>query len=85
MWRKMEKLGIRKERLELEWVSASEGIRFQQAMEKMEQVRQSVTSEEIHQTRQILAARKEQENNRRRRRNQKNREVSCALCNAAHD
>ncbi len=44
MWRKMEKRGISREQLQLEWISASEGIRFQQAMERMEKIRQSVVA-----------------------------------------
>jgi heterodisulfide reductase subunit A2 len=51
MWRKMEKRGIRKERLQLEWISASEGIRFAQAMENMERIRKTVTPEETIETR----------------------------------
>jgi heterodisulfide reductase subunit A len=53
--RKMEKLGIRPERLQLEWVSAAEGIRFARLMEDMENLRRGVTPEEIEQTVQILA------------------------------
>ena len=56
MWRKMKKLGLREERLQLEWISASEGIRFQQTMEKMERIRKTVTAEEIAQTKKILSA-----------------------------
>jgi heterodisulfide reductase subunit A len=47
IWKKMEKLGLRTERLGLEWISAAEGLRFQQVMERMEQIRKSVTPEEI--------------------------------------
>ena len=54
MWKKMGKKGIRKECLQLEWISAAEGIRFQQAMEKMKEIQKSVTLEEIAQTRDIL-------------------------------
>ena len=50
MWKKMEKMGLRPERLQLEWISAAEGIRFKQVMDKMEQLRQSVTPEEIEET-----------------------------------
>ncbi len=42
--------GIRKERLQLEWVSAAEAQRWAQVMRDMEEVRQSVTSEEIEAT-----------------------------------
>ncbi|WP_035274205.1 CoB-CoM heterodisulfide reductase HdrA2 [Desulfogranum japonicum] len=54
MWRKMEKLGVRQERLQLEWISAAEGIRFQEAMQKMEGIRKTVSSEEIALTREAL-------------------------------
>jgi heterodisulfide reductase subunit A len=50
MWKKMEKLGIRKERLQLEWVSAAEGNRFRDVMEEMEELRKSVTPEEVAET-----------------------------------
>ena len=56
--KKMEKLGIRPERLQLEWISAAEGIRFAQIMHRMETLRQSVTPEEIRETQQILAIQK---------------------------
>ena len=53
VWKKMEKLGLRTERLGLEWISAAEGLRFQQVME-MERIRQTVTPEEIAATQKIL-------------------------------
>jgi heterodisulfide reductase subunit A len=52
--RKMEKIGIRPERLQLEWISAAEGIRFSEVMHRMEDLRQTVTSEEIEETIEIL-------------------------------
>ena len=48
--RKMEKLGIRPERLQLEWISAAEGARFAAVMERMETIRRTVTPEEIAET-----------------------------------
>lgn len=54
MWKKMEKLGLRKDRLALEWISAAEGVRFQDVMERMERLRQGVTAEEIAETKEIL-------------------------------
>jgi heterodisulfide reductase subunit A2 len=51
----MGKWGIRPERLQLEWISAAEGIRFAKVMEQMETLRQSVTPEEIAETIAILA------------------------------
>ncbi len=58
VWKKMEKLGLRTERLGLEWISAAEGLRFQQVMERMEQIRKSVTAEEIAGTVGILKGKK---------------------------
>jgi len=52
--KKMEKLGIRPERLQLEWISAAEGVRFAQVMQRMETLRQSVTPEEITKTVKII-------------------------------
>jgi len=58
IWKRMEKLGLRSERLGLEWISAAEGLRFQQVMDRMEQIRQSVTLEEIEKTKQSLKEKK---------------------------
>jgi heterodisulfide reductase subunit A len=52
--KKMEKLGIRPERLQLEWISAAEGIRFAEVMKRMESLRETVTPEEIAETVDIL-------------------------------
>ncbi len=54
IWKKMEKLGLRTQRLGLEWISAAEGLRFQQVMERMEQIRKSVTPGEIADSVRIL-------------------------------
>lgn len=54
IWKKMEKWGLRKERLQLEWISAAEGIRFSQVMIRMEELRQTVTPEEIEKTKRTL-------------------------------
>ena len=48
--RKMAKLGIRPERLQLEWISAAEGIRFAEVMKNMEELRKGVSGEEIKAT-----------------------------------
>ena len=56
--KKMEKLGIRKERLQLEWVSAAEGIRFAELMRELEPLRQSVTRKEISETIEVLQKQK---------------------------
>ena len=54
----LEKRGIRPERLQLEWVSAAEGGKFQKVMNAMEKIRSTVTTEEITQTMEILSKEK---------------------------
>jgi len=55
--KKMEKMGLRAERLQLEWISAAEGLRFKEVMERMERLRQSVTEQEVAETKRILKGR----------------------------
>ena len=54
LWKKMAKAGIRTERLQLEWVSAAEGIRFANVMKRLEDLRRTVTREEVAETVRIL-------------------------------
>lgn len=58
LWNHMEKLGIRPERLQLEWISAAEGPRFAQIMRDLEEMRQKVTQDEIEHTQKVLSAKK---------------------------
>ncbi len=51
---RMVKEGIRPERLQLEWISAAEGVRFADVMKKMEDLRKSVSKQEIAETIAIL-------------------------------
>lgn len=55
LWNKLERAGIRPERLQLEWISAAEGQKFAKVMTKMEELRRSVTMEEIEHTKKALA------------------------------
>jgi heterodisulfide reductase subunit A len=55
IWNRMDKLGIRPERLQLEWISAAEGPRFAQIMRDLEDMRQKVTPEEIEFTKNTLS------------------------------
>jgi heterodisulfide reductase subunit A len=50
MWDKLDKMGIRPERLQLEWISAAEGQKFARTMAEMEELRRKVTKEEIEET-----------------------------------
>ena len=58
MWNRLERLGIRPERLQLEWISAAEGQKYARVMRELEEMRKSVTMEEIEHTRRVLANRK---------------------------
>ena len=58
LWDRLERLGIRPERLQLEWMSAAEGQRFARVMAEIEEMRSKVTPEEIEETRRILAEKK---------------------------
>jgi heterodisulfide reductase subunit A2 len=54
LWDRLERKGIRPERLQLEWISAAEGAKFALVMKEMERIRQTVTEEEIERTRKVL-------------------------------
>ena len=54
LWDQLHKQGIRPERLQLEWISSAEGAKFQIVMNAIEKVRQTVTPEEIAETKVLL-------------------------------
>jgi len=54
LWNKLEKAGVRPERLQLEWISAAEGQKFAKVMKQMEELRKTVTMEEIEHAREAL-------------------------------
>ncbi|MBW2623835.1 MAG: hydrogenase iron-sulfur subunit, partial [Deltaproteobacteria bacterium] len=66
MWRRMERIGIRPERLQLEWISAAEGARFKEAMEKMERLRAEVSIDEIAETKRLLQEQKDKTASRKK-------------------
>jgi heterodisulfide reductase subunit A len=55
LWNKLDKLGIRPERLQLEWISAAEGQKFAKVMRELEDMVGAVTQEEIDFTKKVLA------------------------------
>jgi heterodisulfide reductase subunit A len=59
LWSKLDKLGIRADRLQLEWISAAEGQKFARVMRSLEDKLKDVTREEIEHT--IKALREEEE------------------------
>ena len=54
LWNTLEKAGVRPERLQLEWISAAEGQKFAKVMTQMEELRKTVTAEEIEHGREAL-------------------------------
>ena len=54
LWDKLERLGIRPERLQLEWISAAEGQRWARTMTEIDEMRKNVTAEEVKHTIKVL-------------------------------
>ncbi|MFC1484629.1 hydrogenase iron-sulfur subunit, partial [Candidatus Neomarinimicrobiota bacterium] len=54
LWDDMEKMGIRPERLQLEWISAAEGRKWARTMKEIEEMRKAVTEEEVEHTKKVL-------------------------------
>jgi heterodisulfide reductase subunit A len=54
LWDDLEKLGIRPERLQLEWISAAEGRKWTKTMKELEEMRKAVTDEEVEHTKKVL-------------------------------
>jgi heterodisulfide reductase subunit A len=55
----MEKLGIRPERLQLEWISAAEGSKWARSMNELDEMRKGVTQKEVTETIKILKSERE--------------------------
>jgi heterodisulfide reductase subunit A len=53
LWKKMEKLGLDKNRLHLVWVSAAEGERFASKIKEMQPVVNGITAEEIEKSKKM--------------------------------
>ena len=54
VWDKMDRMGIRPGRLQLDWVSAAEGTKLARVMKEVEVLRQKVSKEEIEFTKKVL-------------------------------
>ena len=74
LWDKLEKLGIRPERLQLEWISAAEGQKFALVMKELEKLRQTVTKEEIEHTMKVLKEEREKKEARMKKRAERKEE-----------
>ncbi len=55
LWNKLERKGIRPERVQFEWISASEVGKFVKTMNELEEFRKNVSIDEIEETRRILS------------------------------
>ena len=58
LWKKLEKLGIDKNRLQLAWISAAEGEKFASKIKEMDKIVKNVTNEEIEKTVKLLTKKK---------------------------
>ena len=47
LWDRLDKLGIRPERLRLEWISSAQGARFAETMQELDDFKLTVTKDEI--------------------------------------
>lgn len=54
LWNQLERKGIRPERLQLEWISAAEGKKWAQVMCDLEEIRKTVTREEVIETQELM-------------------------------
>jgi heterodisulfide reductase subunit A len=68
LWNKLERWNIRPERLQLEWISAAEGSKFQKTMDEMETLRRTVSTEEVNHTIEVLTGQEEKQRKKRRTR-----------------
>jgi heterodisulfide reductase subunit A len=59
LWKKLERLGLDKNRLQLAWVSAAEGEKFASKIKEMQEIVDGVTEEEIEKTVNCLTTKKE--------------------------
>ncbi len=55
LWNKLERKGIRPERVQFEWISASEVGKFVKTMNDLDEFRKKVSIEEIEETKRILS------------------------------
>ncbi|KPJ48448.1 methyl-viologen-reducing hydrogenase subunit delta [candidate division TA06 bacterium DG_26] len=55
LWDKLEKMGIRPERLQLEYISAAEGAKWSRTMKELDEMRKKVSKAEIEKTKKVLS------------------------------
>jgi len=65
LWKKMERLGLDKNRLHLAWISAAEGEKFASKIKEMQKIVDGVTKEEIEKTVKSLTQKKKRSSPKR--------------------
>jgi heterodisulfide reductase subunit A len=55
LWKKMERIGLDKNRLQLAWISAAEGERFASKIKEMQEIVNKVSREEIEKARSLFS------------------------------
>ena len=76
LWDKLEKWGIRPERLQLEWISAAEAQKWARTMRDMEELRKTVTKEEVEHTIKVLT---EEEEKRKKKKAKREKKAAAAV------
>ena len=56
LWKKLDKMGIDKQRLQLAWISAAEGDKFANQIRKMKEIVDNVSKKDIRKTLEVLTA-----------------------------
>jgi heterodisulfide reductase subunit A len=54
LWKKMERLGLDKNRLQLAWISAAEGALFASKIKEMQEIVSQTSEEEMEKSREML-------------------------------
>ena len=65
LWNRLDKLGVRPDRLRLEWISAAGGQKFAKVMRELEDAVAAVTPEEIEFTKTVVAEEREKKEKRK--------------------
>jgi len=57
LWKKMERLGLNRDRLQLAWISAAEGEKFASKIKEMQEIVETVSREEIGKSKKLVRER----------------------------
>lgn len=75
LWDKLERMDIRPERLQLEWISAAEGQKWAKTMTDLEEMRKNVTEEEVQYTMKVLREEREKKAAKKARKEKRKRKT----------